>query len=120
MHDLKEKFDEKTFVKNRCNVNNELLKSFFNLNSDSYGSIESNKDDILEKIIDEFKIRENYQITSKVNDYNVVKRELFDVLDRFTVVVDVDYGKAYELIQTYATNSDGNSNGKVSIYREVS
>jgi len=119
MHDLKEKFDEKTFVKNRCNVNNELLKSFFNLNSDSYGSIESNKDDILEKIIDEFKIRENYQITSKVNDYNVVKRELFDVLDRFTVVVDVDYGKAYELIQIYATNSDGNSNGKVSIYKGV-
>ena len=117
MHDLKEHFNKDVYQKNRCNINDDLLKNFFNLDTISYSVIENNKNQILKTIINKLNIEDNYIITSRTNDYNKVKDELFSVLDNFTVIVDVDYGKAYELIEKYANSTEGN--GKVSIYKGV-
>lgn len=117
MHDLKEHFNKDVYQKNRCNINDDLLKNFFNLDTISYSVIENNKNQMLKTIINKLNIEDNYIITSRTNDYNKVKDELFSVLDNFTVIVDVDYGKAYELIEKYANSTEGN--GKVSIYKGV-
>jgi hypothetical protein len=121
MHDLKERFEKDVYKKNRCKINDDLLQNFFNLDTISPSVIENNKNQMLKTIINKLKIEDNYIITSRTNDYKTVKRELFSVLDNFTVIVDVDYGKAYELIGKYATDDyvNGNGNGKVSIYKGV-
>ena len=117
MHDLKEKFNKDVYEKNRCTINYDLLQNFFNLDTISPSVIENNKNQMLKTIINKLKIEDNYIITSRTNDYETVKSELFSVLDNFTVIVDVDYGKAYELIGNYANSQEGE--GKVSIYKGV-
>jgi hypothetical protein len=54
---------------------------------------------MLKTIINKLNIEDNYIITSRTNDYNKVKDELFSVLDNFTVIVDVDYGVDLYLIE---------------------